>query len=96
MSTPSERIFAALPEQDDRGVRDFLPVGGAAIALAYDERGATRDVDAVFVPKQEVYTAAARTAAGLGLPRGWLNDAMKGFLQSPDRFATTVLELPGR
>lgn len=47
---------------------DVYVVGGAAIALAYDERRATRDVDAVFVPKNEVYRAARRVAEDLGLP----------------------------
>ena len=76
-------------------VADLYVVGGAAIALAYDERRATRDIDAVFVPKNEVYAAAARVGAALDLPEGWLNDAVKGFLQGPDSFPTTILELPG-
>lgn len=80
----------------ERGlVADLYVVGGAAIALAYDERRATRDIDAVFAPKQEVYAAAARVAATLDLPDGWLNDAVKGFLQGPDQFPTNTLEMPG-
>ena len=35
-------------------------VGGAAMAIAYDTRRATADVDAVFVPSSEVLTAASR------------------------------------
>lgn len=73
----------------ERGlVADLYVVGGAAIALAYDERRATRDIDAVFAPKNEVYAAAARVGAALDLPEGWLNDAVKGFLQGPDNFPT--------
>src|SRR4051812_40216721 len=34
---------------------DLFLVGGAAMALAYDTRRATRDLDAVFEPKQVVY-----------------------------------------
>lgn len=63
---------------------DLYVVGGAAIALAYDDRRATRDIDAVFLPKIEVYRAADRVAAELDLPAGWLNDAVKGFLLRPD------------
>jgi methylmalonyl-CoA mutase cobalamin-binding subunit len=47
------RALAALgADLAERGlVADLYVVGGAAIALAYDERRATRDIDAVFVPK---------------------------------------------
>ena len=44
-------------------------VGGAAIALAFDERRSTRDVDASFEPKREIYDAAAEIADELGLRR---------------------------
>lgn len=81
-----------LAERDLRA--DLYVVGGAAMALAYDERRATRDVDAVFAPKTEVYAAAARVAERLGLPEGWLNDAVKGFLLGPDPWPTKVYELP--
>ncbi len=80
----------------ERGlVADLYVVGGAAIALAYDERRATRDIDAVFAPKNEVYAAARRVGEDLGLPDGWLNDAVKGFLLGPDKFATRIIEVPG-
>lgn len=69
-------------------------VGGAAIALAFDEHRATRDVEAVFKPKATVYEAAAEVADELELPVGWLNDAVKGFLQ-PDPHASPVLEVRG-
>lgn len=68
---------------------------GAAIALAFDERRATRDVDAVFEPKATVYEAAAVVGERLGLPGGWLNDAVKGFLAGDDPAAAPVLDLPG-
>ena len=70
-------------------------VGGAAIALAFDERRATRDIDAVFEPKSVVYEAAAVVAEQLRLPAGWLNDAVKGFLEGDDPAAAPVLDLPG-
>lgn len=79
-----------------RGVTaDMYVVGGAAIALAYDERRSTRDIDAVFAPTAEVYRAAGRVGAELGLPDGWVNDAVKGFLLGPDPFDTEILEVPG-
>lgn len=79
-----------------RGVQgELYLVGGAAIALAYDGRRSTRDVDAVFEPKAIVYEAAAEVSERLGLPPGWLNDAVKGFLAGEDPEAAPVLELPG-
>lgn len=70
-------------------------VGGAAIAIAFDARRATRDVDAVFEPKQEIYAAADEVGAELGLPPGWLNDGVKGFVSGPDDDAVAALEVPG-
>lgn len=76
-------------------VAEMYVVGGAAIALAFDERRATRDIDAVFEPKDVVYEAAATVAEKLDLPGGWLNDAVKGFLEGDDPAAAPVLDLPG-
>jgi hypothetical protein len=70
-------------------------VGGAAIALAFDERRSTRDIDAVFEPKQLIYQEAERLAEERGLPPGWLNDAVKGFLAGADTDSIPILELPG-
>lgn len=93
-------ILAALVSLGERleaqGVlADLYLVGGAAMALAYDDRRSTRDIDAVFVPKMTVYEAAAQVAEELDLPAGWLNDAVKGFLLGPDPFPTEILDLPG-
>jgi hypothetical protein len=81
---------------DGRGLTgEVYLVGGAAIALAYDTRRSTRDVDAVFEPKIAVYEAADQVARERGLPPGWLNDAVKGFLAGPDPEAASVLDVPG-
>lgn len=81
---------------EGRGVTgEMYVVGGAAIALAFDERRSTRDIDAVFEPKATIYEAAAEVASELALPPGWLNDAVKGFLAGPDPEAVPVLEVPG-
>jgi len=90
------RALTALGEAlQRRGVEgELCVVGGAAIALAYDERRSTRDIDAVFEPKTTVYEAAAEVGEQLALPVGWLNDAVKGFLAG-DLEAAPVLEVPG-
>lgn len=94
------QIIAALTRLgkalDRRGVKgEMYVVGGAAIALAYDARRSTRDIDAVFEPKAIIYEAAAQVAEQLALPPGWLNDAVKGFLADEDPNAAPVLDVPG-
>jgi hypothetical protein len=72
-------------ELASRGAKaDLFLVGGAAIAVAYDEARWTRDLDAVFIPTQVVREAAAAVARKRGLATDWLNDAVKGFLPGPD------------
>lgn len=95
-----EEILRALEELaarlHERGIQgEMYVVGGAAVALAYDARRATRDVDAVFEPKMLIYEVASEVGSDLGLPPGWLNDAVKGFLASDDPEAAPVLEVPG-
>jgi hypothetical protein len=91
-----DALEALAEELTQRGVSaEMYVVGGAAIALAFDERRSTRDIDAVFEPKQVVYEAAASVSERRGLPPGWLNDAVKGFLAGDDPAAAPVLDLPG-
>jgi hypothetical protein len=54
-------------------------VGGAAIALLYEAREATRDVDALTLGPEggEIREATARVAERLGLEADWLNDNVK-------------------
>jgi len=63
-------LFTALGEcLASRGViADVFVVGGAAMALAYDVKRVTRDVDARFVPHGIVLEEARRVAEDLGLP----------------------------
>lgn len=69
---------------DARGIeaRLFL-VCGAAMALAFSRRRVTRNLDAVFEPKKQIYDEAAALAREHGLPEDWLNESVKGLL--PDR-----------
>jgi hypothetical protein len=75
------RLFGELAgELDAAGQRaEIFLVGGAAIALCFDTRRATRDLDAVFAPTVAVRWAAAIVADREGLDPDWLNDAVKGF-----------------
>ncbi|MHB8378608.1 MAG: DUF6036 family nucleotidyltransferase [Acidimicrobiales bacterium] len=67
-------------------------VGGAAMAIAYNTRRATADVDAVFVPSSEVLTAASRVAEKLNLEPDWLNDGAKAFMPGEDKDQIGVYE----
>jgi hypothetical protein len=79
-----------------RGVKaDLYVVGGAAMTLAFKARPSTRDVDAVFKRRNEVFKAAAQVAREQGLPDEWLNDGSKRFIGRPDRRPLPILELPG-
>jgi len=62
-------------------VVDLAVYGGSALALAYDLRRTTKDVDAVYEnDKDFIRKAVAAIAVELELPQDWLNDAVKGYL----------------
>lgn len=71
---------------------DLFVVGGGAIALAYDARRATRDLDAMFAPTDIVRSVVADIAEDRGLAEDWLNDAVKGFLPGEDPDARIFFE----
>lgn len=66
----------ALDEELERAnVRaEIFIVDGAAMAIAYDARRSTSDIDAVFAPSKEVRKAALRVAERMNLDSDWLND----------------------
>lgn len=95
-----EQIVALLSELGGElsveGIRaDLFAVGGAAMALAYDSRRTTSDVDAIFVPKNKVYEAARLIAERHNLPEDWLNDGVKGMLPGDDPSASDIAEVNG-
>lgn len=61
-------------------------VGGATMCLAFDEREATNDIDAVFAPKMVIYKAAKKIAEKHGLSKKWLNNGVKGFIPPDTKF----------
>jgi len=83
-------------ELDRQGVHaDVFLVGGAALAVAYDARRTTRDLDATFAPTEVVRAAAAVVAERHGLSLDWFNDAVKGFLCGEDPDARRFFSAPG-
>src|SRR5215475_16144222 len=69
---------------------------GAAMALAYDARRATRDIDAVFQPHGVVLDEAWAVAGELGLPRWWLNEQASVYVaRGGDPAAPRIFDHPG-
>jgi hypothetical protein len=65
---------------------DLSIYGGAALAIAFDLRNATRDVDAVVQGSpQFLRKAASDVADEEGWPQDWLNDGVKGFLSDNEQ-----------
>ncbi|WP_187361585.1 DUF6036 family nucleotidyltransferase [Phytoactinopolyspora mesophila] len=87
-------LFQELSDRlNTRGLHaQLFVVGGAAMALAYDQDRLTRDVDALFVPAPVVREIAEEISTAHGLEPDWLNDAAKGFLPGDDAHPVTVFE----
>jgi uncharacterized nucleotidyltransferase DUF6036 len=81
-----ERAFTLLGDRLVRRgvVADIFVVGGAAIALAYDAKRVTRDVDALYVPHGIVHDEALEVSRELGLPRWWLNEQASVYVSAAD------------
>jgi len=93
-----EDAFRGLGERLARRgvVADVYVFGGAAMALAYDARRATRDIDAVFEPHGIVLEEAGKVAADLGLPPWWLNEQASVYVApGGDPSARRVFDHPG-
>jgi predicted nucleotidyltransferase len=77
-------------------VADLYVFGGAAMALAYDSRRATRDIDAVFQPHGVVLEQAHAVGDELGLPRWWLNEQASVYVApGGDPAAPRIFDHPG-
>jgi hypothetical protein len=77
-------------------VADLYVFGGAAMALAYDSRRSTRDVDALVEPHGIVFAEAAAVALELGLPPWWLNEQASAYVtRTDDTEAPLVFDHPG-
>ncbi len=61
-------------------VKGEICLYGAVMALAYNARPDTEDVDAVFEPVRYIRKAARIVAERNGLEVGWLNNAVEMFL----------------
>src|SRR5437763_200774 len=62
-------------------------VGGAALAIEYFDRPATRDVDGFLYPADDVKAVAKQIGEERGWPPGWLNDKALMFQSHQDNEA---------
>lgn len=70
---------------------DIYLVGGAAIAIEFDSRRSTTDIDAVYHPEQTVQDVATDMAQEMGLDPRWLNNAARAYI--PDGQDTEAAEV---
>lgn len=75
-----EELNQKMKEEEIRG--QIALFGGTVMCLVYNARPSTRDIDAVFEPKQKMYKIAEDIANKYGLDSDWLNDSVKGFVSS--------------
>ena len=86
-----EDILRGLRKLDEKArlsgvLVDLSIYGGAALAIAFDIRHATRDVDAVVRGSPDfLRTAAAQIAEDEQWPKDWLNDGVKGFTSAKEQ-----------
>lgn len=73
-----KEINEELKQNDVSG--EICVVGGAAMALAFNARLSTHDVDAIFSPKMDVQISAIDIGKKHGLDVDWLNDAVRVFM----------------
>ena len=63
-------------------IGEMILVGGAVMCLSLNSRESTKDIDAIFEPKTELYSAISNIADYNGLPKDWINDAVKEYIPS--------------
>ena len=72
------QIGEALSIQSLHG--EILLAGGAAMCLVHSARDATKDIDALYEPKDVINRIAAKIAEQENLSASWSNDSVKGFI----------------
>ena len=84
MLTYFEELNRRLVEDNKQG--EIIIAGGAALTLAFDARDSTRDIDAVFQPKDDLGKIVENMADEYGLNKDWINDGVKGFITDKMNF----------
>ena len=72
-----DEINEALKATNTHG--EIIIAGGASMTMVYDARDATKDIDAIFEPREEFREIIDALAVEHGVEKDWLNDGVKGF-----------------
>ena len=67
-----------LLENDDLNATIYV-YGGYALAI-HGIRNSTMDIDGIFEPKMDVYKYVKQIAEEENIPKDWINDGIKGFI----------------
>lgn len=88
-----ERLGQLAHENDT--VIELCIYGGCAMMLAYDRRAVTRDVDALFHPRERIDPWVKQVADEQGLPAVWLNDDVRHYIAPRESTRALSLDVPG-
>jgi len=75
-----EELNASLEKKGLRG--EIVLFGGSVFVLVLKARPRTKDVDAIWEPKDVIYKLATEIAEKHNISPNWLNDGVKGWISS--------------
>lgn len=84
-----KQIDQALKEQNQHG--EIIISGGASMCLVHEARQSTKDIDALYEPKNLINEISQQIADKNNLNSDWINDGVKGFLH-PDMKSEVILK----
>ena len=83
-----EAINKSLAENNKHG--EIVIAGGAALTLVFEARDSTYDIDAIFIPKEDMREIIKDIADIYMLSEDWLNDGVKGFMTDKMTFSEVL------
>lgn len=72
-----EKLNEELKIKNENG--EIIICGGTAMVLMYDARNSTKDIDALYMPKEEINEIVENFSDKYGISIDWLNDSAKVF-----------------
>ena len=79
-----EEINRRLAFKNKQG--EIIIAGGAALTLVFSARDSTRDIDAIFHPREDMTKIIKSMADEYNLNQDWMNDGVKGFITDKMKF----------